>query len=223
MITSTPQPFMNNRTTTVSTEAVVGGSTAVNGMFFDRGAAEDYDNWAKLGNPGWDWEGMFPYFRKVSRVPEPFLTLFDNTQSTTFTPPIPELKDFNISYDNSAYGDGQVHSSYPRYQWLGQSKYSSSIVKYYWLTCEESQWKAWLETGVKPSKEVNGGDAFGLAWIPNSEDPVPETRSFARTAYYDPAKTRPNLHLLVGHKVREVIFSDESVATGVTFGDRNST
>lgn len=59
---------MNNRSTTISTGAVVGGSTAVNGMFFDRGAAEDYDNWAKLGNPGWDWEGILPYFRKVCRV-----------------------------------------------------------------------------------------------------------------------------------------------------------
>ncbi|KAH7409466.1 alcohol oxidase [Cadophora sp. MPI-SDFR-AT-0126] len=190
-ITSTPQPFMNNRTTTVSTGAVVGGGTAVNGMFFDRGAAEDYDNWSKLGNPGWDWNGIFPYFRK----------------STTFTPPIHDLKKFNISYDRDAYGDGPVHSSYPRYQWPGQ----------------KPQWNAWLEMGIQPSKEINGGDAFGLAWVPNSEDPVSETRSFARTAYYEPIKTRPNLHLLVGHKVSEVIFSEDLEATGITFQERNST
>ncbi|PVH88987.1 GMC oxidoreductase [Cadophora sp. DSE1049] len=163
-IPSTPQPFINDTITTVSTGAVVGGSTAVNDMFFDKGAAEDYDNWAKLGNPGWDWKGIFQYFRK----------------STIFTPPIEELKDFNIPYDEAAYGDGPVQSSYPR---------SSGLAK-----------NAWLELGVKPSKEVNGGDAFGLAWTPNSEDPVSETQSFARTAYYDPGKTRPNLHLLVCHR-----------------------
>ena len=32
---------------------------------FDRGSANDYDNWEKLQNPGWGWEGLFPYFKKV--------------------------------------------------------------------------------------------------------------------------------------------------------------
>jgi choline dehydrogenase-like flavoprotein len=35
-------------------------------MLFQRGAAEDYDNWARLGNPGWDFEGLLPYFKKVT-------------------------------------------------------------------------------------------------------------------------------------------------------------
>ena len=37
-------------------------------MFFDRGSAEDYDNWAKLGNPGWDFKSLLPYFQKVSYI-----------------------------------------------------------------------------------------------------------------------------------------------------------
>ena len=37
----------------------------VNGMFFDRGAAVDYDAWADLGNPGWEFEHLLPYFEKV--------------------------------------------------------------------------------------------------------------------------------------------------------------
>jgi choline dehydrogenase-like flavoprotein len=43
----------------------VGGGTVVNGMFFARGAAADYDAWEQLGNPGWGWEGLLPYFQKV--------------------------------------------------------------------------------------------------------------------------------------------------------------
>ena len=34
-------------------------------MAYTRGAAATYDAWAKLGNPGWDWDGVFPYFKKV--------------------------------------------------------------------------------------------------------------------------------------------------------------
>ena len=39
----------------------------VNGMFFDRGAAVDYDAWAYLGNPGWGFDNLLPYFEKVWR------------------------------------------------------------------------------------------------------------------------------------------------------------
>jgi choline dehydrogenase-like flavoprotein len=35
-------------------------------MFFDRGAAADYDAWSSLGNPGWGWDDLLPYF-KVSQ------------------------------------------------------------------------------------------------------------------------------------------------------------
>ena len=66
--TSVPQPGLNNRTSTVYAGAVVGGGSAVNGMFLDRGAAEDYDNWEALGNEGWGWDGLFPYFKKVSTL-----------------------------------------------------------------------------------------------------------------------------------------------------------
>lgn len=44
---------------------VVGGSTKLNRMVFDRGSKSDYDSWAALGNEGWDWDGLLPYFKKV--------------------------------------------------------------------------------------------------------------------------------------------------------------
>lgn len=37
-------------------------------MFFNRGSAEDYDSWEELGNPGWGWKGLLPYFQKVQPV-----------------------------------------------------------------------------------------------------------------------------------------------------------
>ena len=62
---SLPQPGLNNRSSPIYTGCVVGGGTVVNGMFFNRGSAGDYDAWEKLGNPGWSWDGLLPYFIKV--------------------------------------------------------------------------------------------------------------------------------------------------------------
>jgi choline dehydrogenase-like flavoprotein len=64
--TSTPQPGLNNRTSPVPTAKVVGGASVHNGMFFNRGSKDDYDAWEKLGNPGWAWDDLLPYFKKVS-------------------------------------------------------------------------------------------------------------------------------------------------------------
>lgn len=44
---------------------LVGGSTKLNRMVFDRGSAADFDRWAELGNDGWGYDGLFPYFKKV--------------------------------------------------------------------------------------------------------------------------------------------------------------
>lgn len=43
---------------------VVGGSSAMNGMIYVRGHATDYDSWAHMGNYGWDWASVLPYFKK---------------------------------------------------------------------------------------------------------------------------------------------------------------
>jgi choline dehydrogenase-like flavoprotein len=44
---------------------VLGGSSSVNGMVWTRGQPEDYNRIAALGNPGWAWEDMVPYFSKL--------------------------------------------------------------------------------------------------------------------------------------------------------------
>ncbi len=64
-ITSTPQRGLDNSTFSVPAAAVVGGASTINGMFFDRGSAPDYDAWVALGNPGWGWDDLLPYFKKV--------------------------------------------------------------------------------------------------------------------------------------------------------------
>jgi choline dehydrogenase len=43
---------------------VLGGSSSINGMVYIRGQAEDFDHWRQLGNPGWSFEDVLPYFKR---------------------------------------------------------------------------------------------------------------------------------------------------------------
>jgi choline dehydrogenase-like flavoprotein len=56
---------MNGRRIAISAGKVIGGSSVLNDMVFNRGAASDYDAWGDLGNAGWTFEALFPYFLKV--------------------------------------------------------------------------------------------------------------------------------------------------------------
>ncbi|WP_428827931.1 GMC family oxidoreductase [Azonexus sp. IMCC34842] len=44
---------------------VLGGSSAINGLLYIRGQARDYDEWRDLGNAGWGWDDVLPYFRRA--------------------------------------------------------------------------------------------------------------------------------------------------------------
>ena len=43
---------------------VLGGTSAINAMIYIRGDSQDYNHWRDLGNPGWGWEDVLPYFLK---------------------------------------------------------------------------------------------------------------------------------------------------------------
>lgn len=177
-ITSVPQTNLNNRTSSVPISSILGGGSAINAMFFDRGAKEDYDAWEELGNEGWGWEGLLPYFKKA----------------VNFTPPSAEMqKGFNVTYDLSAYGgNGPIQLSYPPFQWPGV----------------KIEWDAFDDLKLKAQKEGANGNAVGRFWVPSSQFPTNQTRSDARIGHYERVESRPNYHLLILHKAIKINFNN---------------
>jgi choline dehydrogenase len=63
---SEPEPFMNNRRIYHARGKVLGGSSSINGMIFQRGNPMDYERWAREpGMEGWDYAHCLPYFMKM--------------------------------------------------------------------------------------------------------------------------------------------------------------
>jgi len=58
------QAGLNGRALNYPRGRILGGCTAINGMIYMRGQARDYDQWRQMGNPGWAWDDILPYFRR---------------------------------------------------------------------------------------------------------------------------------------------------------------
>lgn len=55
---------LNGRSLAYPRGKVLGGCSSINGMIYMRGQSADYDHWAQLGNAGWSWDDVLPYFKK---------------------------------------------------------------------------------------------------------------------------------------------------------------
>ncbi|MFA1611662.1 GMC family oxidoreductase [Halobellus rubicundus] len=60
-----PQEGLNGREEYWPRGKTLGGSSAINAMMYVRGNPHDYDRWADLGNDGWSWDEMLPYFKRM--------------------------------------------------------------------------------------------------------------------------------------------------------------
>ena len=110
---SEPEASTNGRRLPVPRGKILGGSSAINGMAFVRGQAQDFDTWAQMGNKGWSYEDVLPFFRRMEtyeggedtyrggngplRVtnPKPRLPLFDALIKAAGQVGIPHNPDYN--------------------------------------------------------------------------------------------------------------------------------
>ena len=120
-----PDETMNGRSIRYPRGKTLGGSSSINGLLYIRGQSKDYDIWRQMGNSGWGWEDVLPYFIKAEnqergkdkyhgvggplsvsdqRIQLPLLNEFQNAAEEFG---IPKTKDFNTG-DNHGCGYFQV-------------------------------------------------------------------------------------------------------------------
>ncbi|KAL8920889.1 MAG: hypothetical protein Q9172_004306 [Xanthocarpia lactea] len=176
LLSTTPQTQLDGAARPMPQGKVLGGGSILNAMCWNRGGQDDYNAWAALGNPGWDWEGMLPYFIK----------------SETYTPVYSAdiAREYSINYNPLVHGtSGPVQVSYPRY-FYPQSTNLFAALNY---------------LGVPTQFDPNDGSSAGAAFVPTDLDPINQTRSDARRTYFDPYVSRPNFHVITGQHVTRIL------------------
>jgi choline dehydrogenase len=64
-----PEANTNGRRIPVPRGKLLGGSSSINGMVFVRGQAQDFDTWAQMGNRGWSYAEVLPFFKSMESMP----------------------------------------------------------------------------------------------------------------------------------------------------------
>ncbi len=59
-----PDPGLNGRSISWPRGKVLGGSSSINGLLYVRGQPQDFDHWRQLGNIGWSWSDVLPFFKR---------------------------------------------------------------------------------------------------------------------------------------------------------------
>lgn len=189
-ITSAPVAGLNNKTFPVSIGCVVGGSSAVNGMVFQRGNAKDYDVWGELGggNPRvrWNWVDMLKYFKK----------------SIQMTAPKPETAAFDLRYDTKYWGRN-LTTNHTIFATFG-NVISPKTHAFYEAAKRLS--------GMKVSPDAGSGQ-LGLQYYQTSTNPYTGERSYSRTGHWD-GLNRANYDLLTATRANKIVF-DHHRAAGV--------
>ncbi|KAF4588788.1 hypothetical protein EYR40_010343 [Pleurotus pulmonarius] len=175
-----PQPRLNNRVIGFPRGKMLGGSSGVNFMVFGRGSKDEYDAWSLLGNPGWDWNGLLPYFRKSETV---------TPGDSDVLPGASTAPGVNSNFAGKG-GPLQIGFNTKKTFVLPDlaSKFATSFKK----------------VGAFVNPDPDSGNATGVFQTPRSVDPE-GTRSYAASAYFAQAQRRPNLLVLTGAEVRKPI------------------
>jgi choline dehydrogenase-like flavoprotein len=188
-----PQPGLGGRSLPWPRGRVLGGSSALNFMTWNRASREDYDAWESLGNAGWGWDDLLPFFKK----------------SETFTGPVAEHQRENKLYHDPDFlgENGPVQ--------IGYSKAFSASHGLWHNTLNA--------LGVKTNEAHLGGSNVGVWTNLGAVDLATQTRSYSATAYYWHNASRANLIVLTGATVQEVSLKKDAAAeaewtaTGVRF------
>ncbi|SAM80724.1 related to Glucose dehydrogenase [acceptor] precursor [Ustilago bromivora] len=187
-----PEQHSNGRKYAWPRGKVLGGSSALNFLVWQRGYKGEYDDIGKLGNDGWSWDDFAQFARK----------------SATLEKPSTELQKANLATcDEELHGkDGPVKTSYSKWYTEAQKP---------WFDALKSLGLANVQDGL-------GGSNSGFWVSPVTIDTKKTVRSYSANAHYAPNANRENLKVITGAHASKIVFDSNSadgdlVATGVEF------
>jgi len=172
-----PEQTTHNRPIPIPRGKVLGGSSSINGMLYVRGNSGDYDGWAQLGNRGWSYQDILPYFRKS---------------------------------ENRETGADEYRGS-------GGLLNVADLTETYELLDQVIQ--AGTEIGVPANPDYNGATQEGFAYFQLTQKNG--RRHSTKTAFLNPVRRRPNLHVETHAQATDVIFDGKS-AVGVNYRSHGS-
>ncbi|TVY28703.1 Glucose oxidase [Lachnellula hyalina] len=186
---STNQTYAAGQTVSCPAGKALGGTSTINGMTWIRGEKAQIDSWGTIGNEGWSWDELFPYYKK----------------SENFIVPSPAQVAAGASYNAIDHGEsGPLKVGYhPELQ-------NGSL--------HGSVGTAWQSLGIPSTIDANGGDVRGFTVEQQTLDPDANVREDAARAFYYPFQNRANLHIHLNTTAMKVVWTSndvDAIADGV--------
>ncbi|KAF8876657.1 hypothetical protein BD779DRAFT_1449174 [Infundibulicybe gibba] len=178
--TTVAQPGLDGRTMVYPRGHVLGGSSSINYMVYNRGTIEDFDRYSMLArDTGWSWNAMMPYMLKHERWSRPA----DN-------------------HNTDGKYDPSIHS--PRGMTaVTLGGYSQAIDDRLFQTTKD------LKDEFPFNLDMNSGRPLGVGWTQSTIDSDGK-RSSSATSYLGPEYIkRPNLHVLLHAQVTRLVMTEE--------------
>jgi choline dehydrogenase-like flavoprotein len=169
------------------------------GMSYFRAEVAQIDAWERMGNTGWNFASLFPYYKKSER----------------FQPPTEQMIGAGASYDPSSHGyDGPITVGF------SETMQGSAVSRDTNATMQA--------LGFPASFETNDGSMRGFTLSLSTMDNELNVRQDAARAYYWPHANRTNLHVYLNAFAERIVWTEEeeaelAVAKGVTFTANGTT
>ncbi|KAJ5361955.1 hypothetical protein N7541_002799, partial [Penicillium brevicompactum] len=184
------QTYAGGLKQTLRAGKAIGGTSTINGMSYTRAEGAQIDNWERVGNKGWGWNDLLPYYKK----------------SEDFQIPTRDQASLGASYTAAVHGrSGPLKVGWPKSITNGTV---FSVLN-----------ETMSHLGVEYNPDVNSGHMIGFTDHPDTLDRERNIREDAARAYYWPYETRSNLKIISNTQANKIIWANnthgEAVAVGV--------
>ena len=185
------QTFANGQIVAHPRGKQLGGSSAINWLFWTHASRKDIDNWGTLGNANWTWDALVPYYQRSEEYVAPS-SATENALETQYI-------------DSTLHGaQGPIIDSFP-------SVYGP---------LDEAWPRTYASLGLSPSSDPRDGLALGGYTNLININPADWSRSYAATGYLARAENRSNLMVVTGAQANQILFKQDvggPTANGVSY------